>query len=755
MATEFKPAKTTLDPAIESLLARLRRRIRAYVVADGAAAAILALAVGFWGSLAIDWLFELPRPLRAAMLVAVVFATAYFVYRKLIARLMVRLEDRSMAVLLERHFEQFDDGLLTAVEMAERPEHAAEFNREMLDHTRQAARRQIADVQLANVFNTAPLARRITLAVALAGSLIVFAVAAPEAMGVWTRRNLLFSRELWPRKTHLYVDGFGEDGHMKVARGADWTLAVRADAAEDREIPEVVEVRYRTDDGVRGRENMSRDGVVLPGQAEFQPYEHKFKSVLTPLELYVAGGDDREGPFYLDVVEAPTISRMTLHCVYPDYMHREPRDVPVAGLMQLPRGTQITIHAEANKPLLAVEIEDVINEDTSTKGRVDIVAEGGAPNERFQTVLPRLDRDKILLFTLFDADGIRSLDAVRLAISAVPDEPPQVNVGLRGIGTAITPSARLPVAGEITDDYGVTKVWFDFHADDADALQRPLAASIDGAEKLEIADALEVSEFELQPKQRFHLAVHAADDCRLDGGPNEGAGQRQVLNVVTPEQLRSMLEARELMLRRRFETIVAEFTDSRNLLAGVQLTSEKATSPGDAKNDQPASDDPTPEIAAEPPPASVSPAGVPVARVTQNVERSGHETLEVAHAFDGIRDEMINNRIDTEELRIRLKDGVADPLTRLVDERFGPLQAKLADLADQLSDANVAAKTRTAAVAEMDAILVEMHLVLDKMMELETFNEVLDILREIIADQEEVITETKDLQKRKLRDLLE
>ena len=98
---------------------------------------------------------------------------------------------------------------------------------------------------------------------------------------------------------------------------------------------------------------------------------------------------------------------------------------------------------------------------------------------------------------------------------------------------------------------------------------------------------------------------------------------------------------------------------------------------------------------------------------------------------------------------------MADPLAQLVEERFGPLQAKLVELADQLSDPNVAGKTRTAAVAEMDAILVEMRQVLDKMMELETFNEVLDILREIIAEQEEIITETKDQQKRKLRDLLE
>ncbi len=754
MATETKPAKTALDPAIESLLARLRRRIRAYVVADGVATAVLALAAGFWLSLGLDWFFELPRPLRGLLLAALTAYVAWVVYRLLVARLLVPLQNRNMAVLLERHFDNFDDGLLTAVEMSELPEHAADFNREMLDHTRRAARSQVAEVQLTQVFNTAPLARRITLAAALAGSLVVFAVAAPEAMGVWTRRNLLFSRELWPRQTHLHVEGFGANGRVKMARGADWSLAVRADAAPDRLIPEVVEVRYQTIEGVRGRENMSREGIVLPGQAEFQPYSHTFKSVLAPLEIYVFGGDDREGPYFLDVVEAPTISRMTLHCEYPAYMRRDPRDVPVSGLMQLPRGTRITIRAEANKPLVAAEVGDVVEASTTTNRRIEIAQEIGRPLDRFELELPPLESDKILLFTLFDADGIKSLDSVRLAIAAVPDEPPQVNVGLRGIGTAITPSARLPMSGEISDDYGIIKVWFDYHVDEAPAQQRPVAASADGQEKLEVADVLEVGELELQPKQRFHVAVHAADSCALANGPNQGEGQRQVLDVVTPEQLRSMLEARELMLRRRFETIIAEFTDTRNLLAGLQLTSAppQPAAPDDAKAAGDARQSDAGEDAAG---ESAAPINVPVARVTQNVERSAHETLEVSDAFHGIREELVNNRIDTEELRIRLQEGVADPLKRIVDVRFGPLQEELKRLADQLSDAEVAGATRTKAVAEMDAILVEMRQVLDKMLELETFNEVLDILREIIAEQENVTKETKDQQKSKARELLE
>ena len=81
--------------------------------------------------------------------------------------------------------------------------------------------------------------------------------------------------------------------------------------------------------------------------------------MLAPLEFYVAGGDDRRGPFYLDVVDSPTISSMTLRCTYPAYTRRAARDIGVSGLMQLARGTEVTILATANKPLLDVQVDEV------------------------------------------------------------------------------------------------------------------------------------------------------------------------------------------------------------------------------------------------------------------------------------------------------------------------------------------------------------------------------------------------------------
>ncbi len=749
MATEVRN-DVPLEGAIDSLLARLRRRIRAYVWVDGLAVVLVAVGAAFWLSLALDWLVEPPKPLRALLLAGCVGGLVYLVFRFLVARLIVRLRNRSLALLLERRFGQFHDSLLTAVELAEEPEHAAEFNRAMLVRAHHDALSKATQVDVGQVFNTGPLMRRVSLAAALVAAIGVFAVAAPSALGTWARRSLLLSDELWPRRTHLTVAGFGNSDRVKIARGSDWDLLVKADAALGSEIPEIVEVRYTTIDGAHGRENMSREGVVKPGETEFQPYVYQFKSVLAPLGFYVAGGDDRQGPYYLEVVDSPTIRNMTLRCEYPAYTRRTPRDIPVAGLMQVPSGTQVTILAESNKPLVAVQIDDVADETAPRTHRLDVAAEQGTPQEKFQFALGRLDADKTLLFSLRDSDGIRSREAVRLTLSAVPDEPPQVNVALRGIGTAITPEARLPAVGEVTDDYGVASVWFEVQIDESEPQRRPLAAQADGQEQLAVADVMDAESLELKPEQKLRWSVRAEDACGLASGPNQGSSQRYVLDVVTAEQLRSMLEARELMLRRRFETIITELTDTRDLLAGIEMPPVPGPAAGDTK-DAP----PEPEAADEDAAPRRPPQAIQVERVEQNCERSGHETLQVATAFDDIREEMINNRVDTEELKTRLKEGISDPLKAIAQGAFPPLVERLKQLGQQLADPAAAAATQHAAVAEIDAILVQMQGVLDKMLELETFNEVLETLRQIIDTQEQLNQETKQQQKKDLRDLIE
>jgi hypothetical protein len=143
-------------------------------------------------------------------------------------------------------------------------------------------------------------------------------------------------------------------------------------------------------------------------------------------------------------------------------------------------------------------------------------------------------------------------------------------------------------------------------------------------------------------------------------------------------------------------------------------------------------------------------------RAVQNGQKNAEETSGIAVSFDGIREELINNRVDTEELRVRLKDQIADPLRTVVSRMFPELESRLKSLSAELqADPTVRRERRQATILQADAIVVEMQKIRDRMLELETFNELIDEMRAIIESQHRVSEETKKQRTNSVRKLLE
>jgi len=740
-----------LAASVQALLAGLRRKIRRYVWFEGLGAAAVWLGVAFWASLILDWFFEPSPRIRIALLAAASVVLAAIVVQQIVRRLVVPLGDSSMALLLERYYPRFNESLITAVELTDPRATRSDFNADMLDRTCHVAAESAGDVRLKTVFNPLPMRRNLLVAAILGLSIAGFAVNSPRAFGVWVNRNLLFSSELWPRNTRLVVEGF-HDGAIKVARGSDLSVIAKADLRKPL-VPSVVEVRYRTDGGGRMKQRMVREGTADPRRDRFQEYSYTFGGILSPIRFDVIGGDDAVRDLRIQVVDSPTVTKMTLEYRYPAYTGRAPQTLPVTGLMQVPAGSEITLRARANKELDRILVASGFEE--SGKPPQVIRPAAGSDRREFHYRVPKFSADTTLLFTLLDHDGIQSREPVRVALALLADEPPQVNVHLRGIGSAITSQARLPAEGQILDDYGIAKVWFDYTINQkthGTGVTRSLAGN---ATDLEVDQALEVRDLNLAPGQKLLASLKAADRCDLSGEANVGSSDHWLLDVVTPEQLRTMLEARELVLRQRFETILRDVTETRDLLArmefaaGAPAASEKAAADELEPEEKP--DKPEPLS----PERLVALRTLRLERALQNSQKDAAETLGVAEAFSDIREELINNRIDTEELKIRLETGIAEPLRRVAQVMFPELDRRLDRLQAAIADEARASESLAQATQQLDRILAEMRRALDRMVELQDFNEAVELLREIVESQEKLHEQTRERQKQKLRDLLE
>jgi hypothetical protein len=94
-------------------------------------------------------------------------------------------------------------------------------------------------------------------------------------------------------------------------------------------------------------------------------------------------------------------------------------------------------------------------------------------------------------------------------------------------------------------------------------------------------------------------------------------------------------------------------------------------------------------------------------------------------------------------------------LRRIAEQMFPELDRRLERLQATIADSAAGPDARVRAVQQADAVLAAMRQVLSQMLEMEDFNEAVELLRSIIDAQEGVHSQTKQRQKQKLRELME
>jgi len=850
-----------IDPRIQLLLERLRKRVRIYIWLEGMTLGLIWLALTFWFGFAIDYLpvllgaNELSAGIRAGLLAIVAVMLGIILYRWILRRTFVRLSDRNMAVVLERHFEQFGDSLVTSVELSTEHDLDEPFSREMLRNTGQRAVDQLGDVKLHRVFNKLSLLRSFLVALLLVVPIGVLASVNGEMVGLLARRLYLLDSERWPRKSDIMVVGveierefplpealqlpsrlsFDENGVVRVGKGTNLKLIVHADRRK-AVVPKTCTLYYRTQDQVRGQRNMQRRGSGDPDNQLFLFEDRPLKGIIAGLEFDVVGFDDREGPYRIEVVDNPAIVRTVLNYQYPEYTGLLPvRQQPWIKGAVVPLGTRLEIRCESNKQLRKVLIASPLTGEQriiylgclQVEGAPETLPvalstgtiDGGRPAEGIlQIALPgeeqparwkedddglraqgqtspvtfplevryrseaggwvdcqlsRLQQegqefsihvDEVfneLAFdvSLVDTDGISSERPHRVTIGASLDRDPSVDVALRGIGSAITPNVVIPVQGTVTDDFGVNQNWFDLLLAEGDPLTYPFDL-VDGEKVESRLDLREQrnkdADLEIEPGSRITLTVRASDHFDLDGDPNIGSSSQYVLEVVTSDQLLSMLERRELALRQRFELIRDEVLAMRDSLERVRddalgATDEAAGSEPEDAEDESGDNPLSPE---EKEKRSRSLRLLRVQRAEVQSQKSSQETLGVATAFEDIRLELMNNRVDTEDRKRRLQEEIAVPLQIIANDDFPRLIEKLLELEKLVGDEDREPTMAEETLQQTDELLADMQLVLDRMLELETYNELIDLVRALISEQEALNEKTKKEQKKRALDLL-
>lgn len=699
---------------VARLVSVVRRRAGRWIVIEAVALAGLVAAAAFWGSLAVDRMLEPPAWVRVAMVLGGLAGLLWIARRKLIDRLRTRMSTRSLALLVERHHPFFNESLVTTVELGLEGDSTADRDRVdpgMLAQTAAEAAAGVPGVRVADLFRGRELASLLLSGVLAAATIAACALISPDTASLWLRRVVLLDDTPWPRRSRLIAADFPE-GVRVVARGSDVDVVVAADAS--MVVPDVVDMRWQLAGASRSA-RMGRRGGAAGGQ---QLFGHVIESVTDDVVFSVRGGDARLDGLRLEVVDPPALASLTIDYRLPEYLGGGQRRAAASGIVQVPQGSTVNIVCRSTKPLQAATLSETVAGEQVSLASFETSEAGEATS--IEATLSTISGEHAISVSLLDTDGIANTQPIGFLLSARPDEPPQVSMQLQGISTAVTTAARVPLVGRVSDDHALAAITVDLERERSDASPQlatlPVPRCRGGEPLVEFADDapefVDLASIEPAVGDTLRLWVTAHDSAGLADGPHVTAGDAWTLTVVTPAELAAMLEARELLLRRRFESVLANLTEARDTL----------------------------ETADQPLPA----------RLGQAAARAAGETGEIAEGFSAIHLEFDNNGLLTAELDTRLLSQIAMPLAALAAE---DLPALVAQTRTPLAADDVAGRGQL--VARADAVLRQMRAVLDRMMELETFNEVVDLLRSTISAQEEIRQETRDIQKERARALLE
>ncbi len=690
-------------------LRALKRRLRWYLVLDGAAVVSAALLASVLVTLGADWTLRLGWDMRLTQLATLLIVIAVVVWRVIVRPLRVPICNEHMALLVERRCPDLQSRLISAVEFSDPrlvgPLRAVRPCPAMIEAVVRQAEEEAAHLRFRDTLNHGRARRRGAATIVCLGALVLLTMSAPETMGRWFRRNVLLANADWPQRNQLTVEGL-TDGKMVVPRGDDATISAVVD--EGFEPPRQAYLRYEGDSGLRGREQMPAV------RAETIRFTHTFERIDETLHCQITGGDAVTDWFTIEVVDRPRLSGVRLGIVPPRYTNLEPYELRAGQTVaEGLKGSGIRFHITTNKAVAKANLIRQIGGEKTDLGPAERIGEQAFAGS------DRPGATATYHFLLADETGLTNLSErvppVRFTVRLMADTPPKVKMKIKGLGEMVTPEAVLPIETDFSDVYGLASAELLYAPSGSGAEPAAITEPMPGFEigTKTFARTLDwsVATHGLAEGDRFSLHAQASDFDDVSG-PNVGKSATVVLRVVSRDELLGELDRREQEYRQDFERILRQ---QEELYSDLLTWSGVLDSQVDPQK-----------------------RGQQFARLARRQRDQAGRLTTLRMQFEQVLSELRVNQLSSPAIERRLGGGVIEPINALA--RAGMPEA--AERLDDLSQGETPERIQAARDAQ-DALLASMRAILDSMRKWEGFQEAVILLRDVLKMQRKLIRETE------------
>jgi Domain of unknown function (DUF4175) len=507
---------------------------------------------------------------------------------------------------------------------------------------------------------------------------------------------------------------------------------------------------------------------MLPQRAD--DWQAILMHVSSSADFYARSGRSRSRIGHLHVTMTPQIVSANVRITPPAYTKRAPvvGPIPKQGIVGL-AGTQVDFSVTSNRPLrkgrLSVRFRDGSQQEIElTPGLADAKPNDDA-SDTVHGSMP-LAKPGNFELSVFDADGLESLDHVSGAVTITADQRPVIRIIEPKPLSLATPDVRLAVEIAAEDDYGLTSLQLFRSLNGSSATALPCV--VDGGPTQNAVVELPLDRYGLAAGDEIRLFARAED--------NDPAGAKGAESPVTVVRIISTEQFQQMLLQQEgAESITAKYQAANRYLEKLADAIQAAQEAADAAAARPGSPEAQRELqqklaaakraadAAAKSMRQLSEQPLPIdvdrelaerlAKMAEQTRKAAEQLGKLAQSQGGQRELTAEEQQSLKKLAEKLagrRDQLAkqaiEPLERLqqampllVDQqRFAALAAQQRDLAQRLESLRSSSKADDPAVqrrvAELEA-------------EQQQLRESLDTLLEDIAAHADALPDVPDLEK--------
>ena len=791
-----RPSEYELPPQLGKFLSKAQRLLRQHfavvLLARFMTIAFTTFIVGWLLDYSPIWFggFESPIWVRVILLSAIGFITLPPLIRGLGVMFGRRVNDSRIAILIERKVPAIRNGLSTLLDYRNNDAPLSDNSKLMLAKTESQVLSALQGFDLHSLFDRRNKATWVASSAIAAIVTVALAFLFPNAFQLAGSRIFLLDSRHYLRRFEVQLLGartkhdkivdelpelnqirpFNESGILHVARGGSLTILAEGraiDSAGDQNL--TCELSYRTSAGLYGRVLLRKVGRAHQQAQLFELDGPPFEKLSDDVRFSLRCGDYSSETFVVQVGEAPTVVSTELDCRFPDYMvdpvslRWTPRTMRWNVGTKLPEGTKVQVRCGATAKLTKVYVATSNNDDSARSVPLKEIV---PTDNRFEFSIDSLAEDFQSRIYLVDQNGVATSEPFGFSLEAVADRPPKVTTKLNGVGLSVTPQAQLTLVGNVDDDYGVDHVWVELDLPENRNLRETISVTPSG-DIQSVIDLRTLKEsdstllLETGPAKSLSVIVKANDHFNLKAEPNQAAGDKFELDLVTPNDLLKILERNESAERRRLEKIYDELLGARDYLEQICGQTKGAKrgeqEPGDNSPTEPGDSDPL--TVSEKQRLQRETRAIYSGRFRTQLEKSAAEIWGSAEAFDNLRLQLINNRLNAVERENRLATQVVAPLNKITSDLRGSLKNHARNIQTNVQnlplDSSIAKDVEERILAESSAaadklsgLLDELQKVISILIKFETQNELLDIVRSILKSQTELHRRTQEQRKK-------